>query len=439
MIPNEQVSEIRTWFERIQNAVGKDKETEIVECSKNSPLAFNALCLYLNPMVVFHFGEKMLKKESDLRPRQFRDNDFLAVAKLFSDKTSITLQDIVNFRHYLYVFIENENKQFAEDFFCKTITLGVTQKTVNKAMKKEVIPEFCCMLANKYFEHPDIVEGKEFFLTEKLDGIRCICYAKFNEHPKFYTRQGQPIEGMVDVSRAIEDAIIRLGFSYVFDGELLITNREDIPSKEQYKKTINIVRTDGKKVGITYNIFDCIDYTAYTNRYYTAPYKERRKVLNIVKKYMGSTTAVSVLPVLYHGKDTSEIMKQLEQQRSLQHEGVMVNLADAPYLYKRTNSLLKVKVMQDCDLKIIGFQEGNGKFYGTLGSLLVEYKGNTVGVGSGLDDKMRKEFWNNQEKYLGRVVKIQYFEETNDVSGNKSLRFPVFVEVREEGKEVSYS
>jgi DNA ligase-1 len=35
-------------------------------------------------------------------------------------------------------------------------------------------------------------------------------------------------------------------------------------------------------------------------------------------------------------------------------------------------------------------------------------------------------------------VCVQYFEETKNANGGVSLRFPVFKELREEGKEVSY-
>lgn len=56
-----------------------------------------------------------------------------------------------------------------------------------------------------------------------------------------------------------------------------------------------------------------------------------------------------------------------------------------------------------------------------------------------MSDEQRKEFWDHQDLYLGCVVTVQYFEETNDADGNKSMRFPVFKELREESKEVSYN
>ena len=45
---------------------------------------------------------------------------------------------------------------------------------------------------------------------------------------------------------------------------------------------------------------------------------------------------------------------------------------------------------------------------------------------------------NNQEKYIGRVIEVQAFEETVDQNGNLSLRFPVYKCLRDIDKEVSY-
>lgn len=115
----------------------------------------------------------------------------------------------------------------------------------------------------------------------------------------------------------------------------------------------------------------------------------------------------------------------------------MINFDEAPYVCKRTPNLLKVKVMQDCDLTITGFEEGQGANAGTLGAVLVDYKGSTVGVGSGFTREQRDFFWQNRDSLLGRVITVQYFEETTDAKGVPSLRFPVFRELREKGKEVS--
>ena len=62
-----------------------------------------------------------------------------------------------------------------------------------------------------------------------------------------------------------------------------------------------------------------------------------------------------------------------------------------------------------------------------------------MGVGSGISDEMRKMIWTNPDAYIGRVATIQYFEQTNDANGKLSIRFPVFKELREKGKVVSYA
>ena len=113
-------------------------------------------------------------------------------------------------------------------------------------------------------------------------------------------------------------------------------------------------------------------------------------------------------------------------------EGVMLNYADGYYRTKRSTELLKVKKMHTADLEIVGFNQAiDGKFAGMLQSINVKLDDdNIVQVGSGLTEELRKEIWENQDKYIGCIVEIQYFEQSQDRFGNKSLRFPVFKDFR---------
>jgi DNA ligase-1 len=59
-----------------------------------------------------------------------------------------------------------------------------------------------------------------------------------------------------------------------------------------------------------------------------------------------------------------------------------------------------------------------------LGALVVEYESMTFKIGTGFDDKLRKEVWENRDKYLGKLVKFKYQE-----IGVKDLpRFPSYLE-----------
>ena len=436
----DQLLRISLAFSSISQAVGKKKEIAIKRLYHENVPASDALAILLNPQIVFHLGKKSFEK--DVRGKRSGKvwDDIFSLCLYLESKSGLTDADVGEIQATLDTIKATDIREFAVQFLCKTLTLGVTAKTVNKALGFEFVPEFKCMLANKYFEHPDKVEGKHFYLTEKLDGIRCIAVVK-EDSVRLFSRQGVPIDGLVLIELRLKFLRQMIGKNFVFDGELLLTEREDIPSKEQYKRTTMIVRRDGIKTGITYNVFDVLDLDAFECRSCDTPYYLRRQKLDVYCSFLSDEAQNSVrpLPVLYHGSDTREIIRHLDAQRKLQHEGVMINLADETYQFTRTNALLKVKVMQDCDLEIIGFEAGNGKFEGTLGALVVNYKGTPVGVGSGLSDRDRRMFWDHQDEYLGRVATIQYFEETHSADGKPSIRFPVFKELREPGKEVSYA
>lgn len=428
-----QLAEAKAGFDLVLAAKGKAKEDAVRALAQNET-ALAALKLLLDPMTVFHLRRRSLEKPYDLAPQPLW-NDLFSLCAALCTKRALNAQDVARIQQTLRALADPELRRFAEAFLCKEISLGVSAKTVNKALGRNEIPVFECMLAEKYFEHPDAVAGESFALTEKLDGCRCLLVAEAGKPPRFFTRQGQPIEGLVEIEADVETLTDSRTVDFVLDGELLVTDREHIPSKEQYKQTMQIVRRDGEKHGVTFNAFDILDVSVFRNHDCTTPYYLRRQKLEALVQ---GVAHVKVVPVLYVGSEPEEILRHLEAQRGLSHEGVMVNLLRAPYEFRRTRSLLKVKAMQDCDLRIIGVEEGAGKFAGTLGALVVDYKGSPVRVGSGMTDAFRAAVWAQPDKYVGSVVTVQYFEETASASGVKSIRFPVFKDLREPSKEVSY-
>ncbi len=147
---------------------------------------------------------------------------------------------------------------------------------------------------------------------------------------------------------------------------------------------------------------------------------------------------ISVVDIFYQGTDQSKIWKWLSYAEENDFEGVVLNL-DAPYQCKRTKDLIKVKKFYNVDLKIVGYEEGSGKLSGTLGTLIVDFKGNNVKVGSGLNDATRTELWNNRDTLIGKIVEVKYKEISKDKKTNKeSLQFPIFVSIRADKDEVSY-
>lgn len=306
----------------------------------------------------------------------------------------------------------------------KNLPLGIDSKTINKVIPG-LIPTFNVQLANKYFDKPEIVEGKQFAITTKIDGMRCIMM-KENGEVTFWSRQGQQIEGLVDL---IEEAKRNFPDNIALDGELIA---KETTLEDTYKNTMKTARTkDSEKHNLKMMVFDGMDIQDFKNQDCQVSYLNRRSKLeefwNHIENCNYSSDYFNLLPILYIGNDTSKITELLNEQTAKGEEGVMINMCDAPYDFKRTNNLLKVKKFQDCDLEVIGYEEGSNRLTGTLGALVCRYKeGNSVKV-SGFTDKERTEIWTHKDEWVGKVITVKYFEETKNATGGLSLRFPTFV------------
>lgn len=358
----------------------------------------------------------------DVIPSKVTIQETLDLIATYNTGPESVLQLIQLVRDRLYGDCEDLIPLF-DKIITKDLQLGINTSSINKVIPG-LIPEFKVQLANKYFDDPDVVEDEEFALTTKIDGGRIIAIKK-NGIAKFYTRQGQEYEGLVDLKEEMEKYI---SDNTCLDGEITLLDKGNLTSKDQYKQTMKITRADGEKHGIKMLVFDYMTAEEFENQSCDKTYNQRRleleKIMNYNNKYF------EVLPILYKGQDTSKITELLSKAIENNEEGLMINITNAKYDFKRTNSLLKVKKMKDIDLPIIGYEEGTNSNKNKLGAFIVDYKGNNLKVGSGFSKELREEIWKHPEDYIGITISIQYFEETENADGLKSLRFPVFIDFR---------
>jgi len=187
-------------------------------------------------------------------------------------------------------------------------------------------------------------------------------------------------------------------------------------------------------------VFDMLPKSEFIEGESTLLYKERLSMLEDMRESVAELGLqyVSPVEVLYTGDDTAMIDHYLDQMVSEDKEGLMLN-RDSKYYCKRHNGILKVKRFYTIDLKVTDVEEGSGRNVGRLGAFVVDYKGNALNVGSGMSDQQRDEFWGIRDELIGRVIEVKYKEESSDKkTGNNSLQFPIFVALREPGKEESY-
>ena len=227
---------------------------------------------------------------------------------------------------------------------------------------------------------------------------------------------------------------------FVTDGEVLYFNED---YSENFKKAISLtsrIERSPECERLYYVIFDLIhsdffrveeEYEAFVNTY------EKLKVKLEAEPIEGRCDLLKTkLPNVYIAKQSNDLFEFTNHPQYKDWEGLMLRDAGAPYQYKRTDKLLKIKQWQDIECKVVGVKAGIGKHLGRLGALIVDYKGYVVAVGSGFNDQEREILW-RELKEGGRLydslvngelyIKVKYFEESRDADDNISLRFPTYL------------
>lgn len=427
----------KNFVDEINRENGRLYKQSVLKKYANDSVVQRYLQIAFDPFKVYGISSKKLHKQIAIT------DDYISlltsVFGLFNyleSHNTGTTREIYECQQMLAYAIERapDCVDLLEALICKDLSIGCDSKTINKEIPG-LIPTFNVQLANKYFDKPTYVEGKTFAVTTKIDGGRIIAL-KENGQVSFFTRAGQKYEGLVD----LEDEMSRLmPDNTCLDGEITLLDRGTLSSKEAYKQTMKIVRqtTNPEKHGIKMLVFDYMSADEFKAQRCDKDYLTRRMAAEDLLLDAGFTY-FELLPILYYGNDASKITELLELEVAKGEEGVMINIVNALYDFKRTNNLLKVKKFDTCDLRVIGFEEGTGKYTGMLGAFVCEYKGGEVKVGSGLTDELRKEIWRNSRNYENVIIEVSYFEETKDSNGKPSLRFPTFKDFRFDKTEPNY-
>lgn len=432
----EEIQQVEIILEEVRKTSSSNEKIQILKTFKENEELKKVLEYTYN--VHKKYGVSNMKNINRLEPNAPAegDNIWCILDKLSDSNINDSLRQ--ELRNYLESF--KDISSILEGIVTKDLRLGVNATTINKVWKgliptSETSVTIKPMLASKFdFTKPP---AGDFVVTEKLDGIRCMAICT-EDDIQLYTRQGKLIEGCKEIEESLRLIRKYMETDIVLDGELLA---DGCDYETVYKETTKRVKNKNKvKTDIHYTIFDILEYDEFCEQKCTMPYYERLEVLCDIFEYFGQghrLPKLELIQALYAGSDINRLLELLEEYRNKGAEGLMVNLTNGLYEFKRSKQILKVKVMQTADLKIVGFEEGQGRNAGKLGALLVDFKGNEVGVGTGFSDFDRVHIWENKDKYIGKICEIQYFEISKDKNGVESLRFPVFKTIRFDKTEES--
>lgn len=419
------INELRKLFEKIQNESSLSRKKKILK---------DADCKDLREVLIYLYDNRITTGISRVRMAALKPNDILADATLSDAMKYIQEHNTGTDETAAAVkgFIERQNpfdKEFTKRLLTKVLKVGIDAKTVNSVFRGLV---YVHEVQQGYpiSNHPPR-EGVYFYLSQKLNGCRCTF---INAEP--ISRQGLPITG-IDY---IADSIKKYNLSDWFvDGELIRDNVDGVSDNENFRRTISLVNSDmAVKPGLKFVIFDMFpfDQLHYGQSEWT--YKYRKAAMLDLREMLDKDSHLEIVDFLYEGTNQGVISPLLDRMVFEDKEGLMLNL-DVPYKCKRHTGCLKVKCFKSVDLKIIDMEEGQGRYAGMLGAFIVDYKGNRVGVGTGLTEEQRHEFWARGRTMIGKIIEVKYKEESKDVNGNFSLQFPTFVCERKDKTKESYN
>lgn len=238
------------------------------------------------------------------------------------------------------------------------------------------------------------IDVRGWLMSEKLDGVR----AYWNGQ-QLLSRGGQVIHA---------PAWFLKGFpKFELDGELW-TKRQD------FENIVSIVRQqepDSRWKKITYQVFEAPNQLGGL--------LERLAVLEtyLKKQSLPQVKLIPQIPV----ETTAQVQETLDRLVEKGAEGLILRQASQPYVTGRTQTALKVKTYWDDECRVVGYTPGKGRFDGLVGSLVCDWQGQRIKLGSGLSVAERKN-----PPTLNTWVTFKYYGLTQ----NGKPRFPVFLRVR---------
>ena len=427
------MEEVIKIFREIQETSGKNDKQAIITRNKDNELFKKCLVFLLDSSVVTGISKAKINKKLDITNHITIDKaSFETIMEYIESNNTGRDSDI----SIVQSFIENQPEEyydFYRDMVTKSLRLGVDEKTVNKAIPN-LIRTWEVQLGSP-IDKCKIKNCEWFSLTQKLNGNRCSFYKG-----KLISRQGKEFKGF----QHITDDIEQCGLHNLFvDGELIRKNIDGLSDGQNFRLGTGIINSDDKdKSGIELVVFDLFPVEEFDNSQMSKlTYKNRIHMLEDLESKINANNLnnLRVVKRLYTGTDQSQIEKYLQLAVDNDWEGCMLNKDDY-YRCKRVTSLCKIKRFYTMDLRVIAVEEGDGRLKGTLGALVVEFKGNTVNVGSGYSDGQRTEIWSIRDNMIGKIVEVKYKEVTKDKgTGLESLQFPIFIGIRNDKTEPSYN
>jgi len=316
----------------------------------------------------------------------------------------------------------------------RNMEIRASSSVINKVIPN-LIPTFDVALATKYESKFCDFETEEWLASRKLDGVRCII-RKEGDKVNAYSRQGNEF---TTLGKVLDD-VDQMNGDFVLDGEICLMDENGNEDFQGIMKQIK--RKDHMIENPKYIVFDYLTLEEFDSKKGEKDLYSRLGDLldEIPDRDYFETMEILDQSFISNEQELSDMITDADVNG---HEGVMLR-KNAGYEGKRSKNLLKCKKFFDAEYKVLDvdfdehrvIREGKEVVMPMLAQAWIEHKGYRVAVGSGWNQEQRIRYQKDPNALIGKMITVQYFEETKNQEGGISLRFPTVKHVYENGRNV---
>ena len=325
--------------------------------------------------------------------------------------------------------LKEDDAKVMERIIQKDLKCGVQISTANTVWTG-LIHDYPVMLCSPFEQK--LVDKISFpaFVQTKMDGMRFNAIVRDGK-VEYRSRNGKEIQ----LLGYLDDDFIELAgdVDCVFDGELLIKQDGKLLDRQTGNGILNkankgtISPAEASLVQAT--VWDLIPYMYFVDGACPVPYSKRYETLNSL---INKVEPERVKTVANWEVQDIETANRLFNELLLRgEEGIILKGKEGIWENKRSKTQIKFKGELECDLKIVGIEEGTGKYAGMLGAIKCESADGVikVSVGSGFTDADRKTYG---KEVIGKIAAIKYNMRIKNKAGEESLFLPIVLEIRDD-------
>ena len=332
--------------------------------------------------------------------------------------------------------LKEDDAKVMERIIQKDLKCGVALSTAN-AVWTGLLKDYPVMLCSQFEQK--LVDKVKFpaLVQLKMDGMRFNAIVRDGK-VEYRSRNGKEIQLLGNLDA---DFIALAGdVDCVFDGELLVTSDTGILDRQTGNGILNKANKGTISAGeaslVRATVWDVIPFLYFQDGECATPYGTRFNSLNTLINKVEPEKVSTVKSWEVEDYETAKALFEEMLQRG--EEGIILKDKAGIWENKRSKTQIKFKGELECDLKIVGIEEGTGKYAGMLGAIKCESSDGVikVSVGSGFTDDQRKTLG---EEIIGKVAAVKYNMRISNRAGEESLFLPIVLEIRFDKDEADAS